>query len=114
MFHSLMVEGKKELKYSVVREYIVRMLCALRRLYEDWVSTVGGIKEQRNKGDRLLNIYKEAKACVFYVFIPNFPIRLLHTERVKRQVSLLLRLSSLSLTVSYLIQVSHNMYNCPK
>ena len=56
MFHSLMVEGRKELKCCVVRECIVRMLCALRRLYEDWVSTVGGIKEQRYKGNRLLNI----------------------------------------------------------
>ena len=56
VFHSLMVEGRKELKYCVVHECNVRMLCALRRLYEDWVSTVGGIKEQRYQGDRLLNI----------------------------------------------------------
>ena len=56
VFHSLMVEGRKELKYCVVRECIVPMLCALRRLYEDCVSTVVGIKEQRCKGDRLLNI----------------------------------------------------------
>ena len=56
VFHSLMVEGRKELKYCVVRECIVRMLCALRRLYKDCVSTVGCIKEQRYKGDRLLNI----------------------------------------------------------
>ena len=41
-----MVEGRKELKYCVVRECIVRMLCALRRLYEDCVSTVGGIKNK--------------------------------------------------------------------
>ena len=56
VFHALMVEGRKELKCCVVRECIVRMCCALRRLYEDWMSTVGGIKEQRYKGDRLLNI----------------------------------------------------------
>ena len=40
--------------YCVVCECIVRMLCALRRLYEDWVSTGEGIKEQRYKGGRLL------------------------------------------------------------
>ena len=54
--HSLMAEGRKELKYCVVCECIVHMLCALQRLYEELLSTVGGIKEQRYKGDRLLNI----------------------------------------------------------
>ena len=92
----------------------MRMLCALRRLYDDWVSTVGGIKEHRYKGDKLLNILLRSKSLCFLHLYPNFPTRLLHKERVKRHVSLLLRLSSLSLTVSYLIQVSHNLYNCPK
>ena len=74
VFHSLMVEGRKELKYRVVREYIVRMLCALRRLYEVWVSTVGGIKEQRYKGDRLLNILLFSKSF-FQTFQSDFFIK---------------------------------------
>ena len=34
-FHSQMADGRKEIIYCVVHERIVRMLCALQRLYED-------------------------------------------------------------------------------
>ena len=53
--HSLTVEGSKELGYGLGCECIVQMLCVLRRSYVNLVSTVGGIKEQRHKGDRCLN-----------------------------------------------------------
>ena len=44
----------------------MRMLCALHRRYVDIVSTVGGIAEERYKGERLLNIlYTRKSLCYF-------------------------------------------------
>lgn len=47
----------------------MRMLCALRRLYVDRLSTVGGILDERYTGERLLSFCIEAKA---YVQLPPF------------------------------------------
>ena len=44
---SLIVEGKKELKYWFVRSLIVEILSASLRLYRDVSSTVGGMREDR-------------------------------------------------------------------
>ena len=57
LFLILTVEYK-ELKYCVARECIVQILCALRRLHVDRVSTVGGIIEEKNV------LYIISKVCV--------------------------------------------------
>ena len=62
------------------------MLCALRRLYEDWLSTIGGIKEQRYKGDRLLgrpNV--RLLICMHFVEVIGRP----RLEHVSNLVSLI-------------------------
>ena len=47
LFQSLIVEGRKELKYWFVRALIVEILFAFLRLYRDVSLTVGGIREDR-------------------------------------------------------------------
>ena len=84
LFHSLTVEYK-ELKYCVVRECIVLILCALRRLPVDRVLTVGGIIEEKYTVN---NFEGMRKGCL------------------KIHVYLLLRHVLLLRTVSSLIQVS--------
>ena len=74
LFHSLTVEGTKELRYCVVLECIVRMLCALRGLYVDRVSLVGGITEERYAGERLFNIlYRRKSLCYLTSGFLSFP-----------------------------------------
>ena len=47
LFQSLIVEGRKELKYWFLRALIVEILFAFLRLYRDVSLTVGGIREDR-------------------------------------------------------------------
>ena len=47
LFQSLIVEGRKELKYWFVRALIVELIFAFLRLYQDVSLTVGGIREDR-------------------------------------------------------------------
>ena len=47
LFQSLIVEGRKELKYWFVRALIVEILFAFLRLYRDVSLTVSGIREDK-------------------------------------------------------------------
>ena len=52
LFQSLIVEGRKELKYWFVRALIVEIVFAFLRLCRDVLLTVGGVREDKERGVR--------------------------------------------------------------
>ena len=59
LFQSLMVAGRKELKYMFVLACIVCMSSAFRRLYGLFSLVYGGTKFERISGVRRLTIFVE-------------------------------------------------------